>query len=223
MMVSNFEYIVRDSQEKALGSVIWLHGLGADGHDFADIVPQLNLPQHLALRFIFPHAPIRPVTINANMNMRAWYDIYHLDRILQEDKEGLEQSRILVENLIENELEKGISEKNIILAGFSQGGALSLYAGLRYPKTLGGIIALSCYLPLLNETQQMLNPTNQNIPIMMAHGTFDQVLPIELARMSYQYLKELSLPVEWFEYPMEHNVCPQEIKNISAWLQQRFL
>jgi phospholipase/carboxylesterase len=213
------EKITKDSKTAAIGSVIWLHGLGADGHDFADIVPQLHLPENLPIRFIFPHAPIRPITINANMRMRAWYDIYSLEDLTQEDEAGILQTEKSINELIRAEIDNGIPSNRIILAGFSQGGAMALFAGLRYPQPLAGILALSTYLPLAN---QPLQTANRNIPIFMAHGRFDPVLPMSLGQQTYMLLKKLNYPIEWHEYPMEHQVCAEEIAAISQWLRQQF-
>ncbi len=201
-------------------SVIWLHGLGADGHDFSDIVPALDLPNDCPIRFIFPHAPIRPVAINFNMEMRAWYDIYSLTTDEKEDLAGIQASEQSIHQLIETEIEKGIEPKRIILAGFSQGGAMALFTGLRYPQTLGGIMSLSSYLPFRNQINTTRNTVNQHTPIFIAHGKFDSVLPIQLGHNTYELLKTLDYPVEWHEYNMEHQVCPEEIDAISAWLIQ---
>lgn len=216
----SLEKITKDSKTKATGSVIWLHGLGADGHDFVDIVPQLRLPEDLSIRFIFPHAPIRPVTVNAKMRMRAWYDIYSLNDLANEDEAGILQTEKSIDELIRAEIDNGIASDRIILAGFSQGGAMALFSGLRYPKPLGGILALSTYLPLANHSP--LNPANQQIPIFMAHGRFDPVLPLSLGQQSYALLKKLNYPIEWHEYPMEHQVCYEEIIAAGQWLSTIF-
>jgi phospholipase/carboxylesterase len=199
-------------------SIIWLHGLGADGHDFAGIAPQLNLPEQPPVRFIFPHAPVQPVTINASQCMRAWYDIYSLTDLENEDQEGINRAKASIFQLIEQEIEAGIPVENIYLAGFSQGGALALYAGLRYPKKLGGIIALSTYLPLLENIQHEVSPANSNTAIFMAHGHSDPVLPLALGNNTYNHLKSLGFSIEWNAYPMAHQVCPQEINAIGKWL-----
>lgn len=216
------EKITLPSKIPAVGSVIWLHGLGADGHDFADIVPELNLPEHLPLRFIFPHAPIRPVTINARMRMRAWYDIYSLQDLAREDEMGIQQTQQSINDLISQEIEHGIPSEKIILAGFSQGGAMALFAGLRHQEPLAGIIALSTYLPLAERLSQEGTEANYHCPIFMAHGREDPIVSIELGRQTYQFLKEKKYPVEWHEYAMEHQVCREEIDGIAAWLTQRF-
>lgn len=221
-MTEYLEHVTRQMSKNSTGSVIWLHGLGADGHDFSDIVPALNLPSTLSLRFIFPHAPERPVTINAQRSMRAWYDIYHLDRLNPEDEVGMAASEKQIHNLIQQELDRGIPSHRIVLAGFSQGGAMALYTGLRYPKPLAGILALSCYLPCPHATEEKANPVNKDIPILMTHGLKDDVLPIELAQTSYQQLQKLHYPIIWREYPMQHQVCQPELVDIADWLVQRF-
>lgn len=208
--------------KSASGSVIWLHGLGADGHDFTDIVPQLNLPDDLHLRFIFPHAPVRPVAINANMQMRAWFDVYSLENLDQEDEPGILDTQRAVTELIEQEVANGVDSNRIVLAGFSQGGAISLYTGLRYAKPLAGIIALSTYLPLAKKLSAEANEANKQTPILMAHGRYDPVLPIILGRKTYELLEDLGYPIEWHEYPMEHQVCLEEIKLIGKWLEHVF-
>lgn len=201
-------------------TVIWLHGLGADGYDFANIVPQLNLPNTLPIKFIFPHAPMRPITINAGYMMRAWYDIGQLSNILtQEDEAGMYASEIAVCNLIAHEIKLGTAYNKIILAGFSQGGAMALHTGLRYPKTLGGIMVLSAYLPLRNKIFVEANPANQTSPIMMAHGTEDPLIPLKFASSSHEMLTQHNYNVAWHTYSMPHAVCPEEIKDISLWLQ----
>jgi phospholipase/carboxylesterase len=219
--MNKLETIIREPNQTATSSVIWLHGLGADGNDFIDIVPELQLPKEFNVRFIFPHAPVRPIAINANMQMRAWYNIYSLGDLNQEDEPGIQASQTLVTELIEAEVNHGINTQNIFLAGFSQGGATALYTGLRYPKHLGGIIALSCYLPLSHKLTEQLNPANSNIPIFMAHGTLDPVLPCQLGEQTFQQLKQMNYPIEWLEYPMQHQVCLPEIVEIGKWLAQK--
>lgn len=214
---NTLEKITKETKTPAVASVIWLHGLGADGHDFADIVPQLNLPENLPIRFVFPHAPVRSITINGNMRMRAWYDIYNLSSLDKEDETGILQSEKLVHSLIAEEIANGIPSQRIILAGFSQGGAVALFTGLRYAQPLGGIMALSTYLPLAQQAQAF-NPANQHTPIFIAHGRFDPVLPFVAGEKSEQFLKKLNYAVEWHEYPMEHQVCYEEINDISRWL-----
>ncbi|MBT8506732.1 carboxylesterase [Coxiella-like endosymbiont of Rhipicephalus sanguineus] len=220
---NSFESITIPPTKAAVGSVIWLHGLGADGHDFADIVPQLALPQDLHLRFIFPHAPIRPITINAMMQMRAWYDIYSLTDFTHEDEEGIAQTQRSINQLIEKEVTEGVPSHRIVLAGFSQGGAMALYTSLRYSKPLAGVIALSTYLPLADQLAAKVSDViNQQIPIFIAHGDSDRVLPLTLGKQTFQLLNQLGYPVEWHEYAMGHQVCYEEIKAIGKWLTNRF-
>ncbi|MDH3350680.1 MAG: alpha/beta hydrolase [Gammaproteobacteria bacterium] len=204
------------------GSVIWLHGLGADGHDFEPIVPELRLAGSLALRFVFPHAPLRPVTINGGMRMRAWYDILSLERDAPVDETGIRDSGEILNALIARERERGIDASNIVVAGFSQGGAIALHTALRYPERLAGLMALSCYLPLISHFKDEVvdNPRacNQELPIFMAHGSFDPMLPMQLGRTSAELLLESGFRVEWHDYPMAHAVCAEEIDDIRAWL-----
>lgn len=191
-------------------AVIWLHGLGADGHDFEPVVPELRLKR--PLRYIFPHAPIRPVTINMGMRMRAWYDILQFGGG-PEDEAGIRASQRLLEELIRSE--KG---KKIVLAGFSQGGATVLQTGLRYPERLAGILALSTYLPLASTLESEASQANKDVPILMAHGEFDDLIPIRRAEASREALVKLGYKVEWHSYPMPHSVCAPEIADIAKFL-----
>lgn len=204
------------------GSVIWLHGLGADGHDFEPIVAELRLPASLALRFVFPHAPVRPVTINAGMSMRAWYDIFSLDRDGPVDEAGIRDSGDILDALIQREQQRGIDARRIVVAGFSQGGAIALHSALRYPDRLAGVMALSTYLPLQSsfaeEVLANAAAVNRNIPIFMAHGSFDPVLPMQMGRASADFLRASGYKVEWHDYPMAHAVCGEEIDAIRHWL-----
>ncbi|MDN3516655.1 dienelactone hydrolase family protein [Aquisalimonas lutea] len=205
---------------EAKASVIWLHGLGADGHDFEPIVPELRLPASLPVRFIFPHAPVRPVTLNGGMAMRAWYDIIALGGNAQQDEQGIRQSEAQVHALIRRENERGIATGRIVLAGFSQGGAVALHTGVRYPEQLAGIMGLSTYLPLADSVAAERSGANAQTPVFMAHGTEDPVLPIQLGQRSHEHLQALGYAVEWHDYPMQHAVCLEEIQAIGAWLQQ---
>jgi len=198
------------------GSVIWLHGLGADGHDFEPIVPELRLPADLGLRFVFPHAPIQPVTLNGGMAMRAWFDILTLDRGGLEDEAGIRASAEILEQLIAREQERGIAANKIVVAGFSQGGAIALHAGLRSGQTLGGIMALSTYLPIKSTFADEV--VLSDVPILMAHGSLDPVLPMALGRESADLLLANDFKVEWHDYQMAHSVCAEEIDDIRAWL-----
>jgi phospholipase/carboxylesterase len=198
-------------------TVIWMHGLGADGHDFEPIVPELGLPAALRVRFIFPHAPVRPVTLNGGMAMRAWYDIIEIGGG-REDGEGLRGSQSAIEALIAAEVARGIPVSRIVLAGFSQGGAIAFQAGLRHPERLAGIMALSTYLPLAGTVEDERSAANRDLPIFMAHGSVDPMISIGRAQQSRKMLEALGYPLEWHEYPMPHSVCPQEIADISDWL-----
>jgi len=198
-------------------SVIWMHGLGADGHDFEPVVPELRLPSSLPVRFIFPHAPVRRVTLNNGMAMRAWYDILELGGV-REDGEGLRDSQSSIEALIAKEVSRGIPAERIVLAGFSQGGAITFQAGLRHPQRLAGLMALSTYLPLAGTVEAERHAANLDVPIFMAHGSSDPMIAIGRAQQSRKMLEALGYEIEWHEYPMPHSVCPREIVDISAWL-----
>lgn len=201
-------------------AVIWLHGLGADGHDFAPIVPELKLGSTPAVRFVFPHAPVQPVTINGGMAMRSWYDIRNADLAQREDAQGIFQSQQAVHALIARENQRGIATQNIVLAGFSQGCAMTLQTGLRLPEKLAGLIALSGYLPLAQTLPAERSAANQDTPIFMAHGTQDPIVPLQRAQDSYQLMQELRYSVDWNTYPMQHSVCLEELNDIAAFLRQ---
>ena len=198
------------------GSVIWLHGLGADGHDFEPIVPELHLPADLPLRFVFPHAPPRPVTINGGMVMRAWYDIISLDAQGRADAAGVHESTAILEELIAREIERGISADKIVIAGFSMGGAIAINTALHTNEKLAGLMALSTYLPLPSEIDG--SGGNRNLPVFMAHGSFDPMLPMQWGQMSAEKLTDSGFTIEWHDYPMAHAVCPEEIRDIREWL-----
>jgi len=204
--------------EDARYSIIWLHGLGASGHDFEPIVPELQFKHKNQTRFIFPHAPLRAVTINNGYVMPAWYDIRAIALGAPDDEAGIRQSASQVSDLIALEKQRGIDSQRIVLAGFSQGGAVVLHTGLRYPQRLAGIMALSTYLPLANMLAAEADPANRDIPLYMAHGDYDPVVPLELAEHSRDKLFALNYQVNWHSYPMEHSVIPQEIEDISRWL-----
>jgi phospholipase/carboxylesterase len=198
-------------------AVIWLHGLGADGHDFEPVVPELRLPQRLRVRFVFPHAPVRPVTLNMGMRMRAWYDIKQLGGG-PEDEAGIRASQASLGALVARERARGVEPGRVVLAGFSQGGAIALQAGLRHAARLAGILALSTYLPLAGTLATEASAANRDLPIFMAHGRFDDIIPLERAERSRDALSALGYAPEWREYPMPHSVCPEEIAHIAAWL-----
>ena len=201
-------------------SVVWLHGLGADGNDFAPIVPELRLPASKAIRFVFPHAPVQPVTINGGMAMRSWYDILVPNLVRVEDEKGIRQSEQAVDALIQREVARGIPTENIVLAGFSQGCAMTLHTGLRAPYKLAGLMGLSGYLPLIDMVDQDRHSANTNTPIFMAHGSFDPVVALERAQASHQKLSSLGYQVQWHTYPMQHSVCPDEISDMSEFLNK---
>ena len=202
-------------------TVIWLHGLGDSGHGFAPIVPELRLPESLAIRFVFPHAPERPVTINGGMRMRAWYDIKSMDFDKRADLGGVKESAALVEQLIEDEIAKGMPANRIILAGFSQGGVIALHLGTRYSKTLAGILALSTYMCEPSLLAEEAHDANKQTPIQFGHGTHDDVVPVAMGQAAYQTLKDTGYQAKWKTYAMQHNVCMDEINDISAWIQAR--
>jgi phospholipase/carboxylesterase len=208
------------------GSVIWLHGLGADGHDFEPIVPELGLRGQLDLRFVFPHAPVRPVTINGGMSMRAWYDIFSLDRDGPVDEAGIRQSSQHLVELIESEHERGVPYNRILVAGFSQGGAIASHTAVRFPSRLAGLMALSTYLPLHRkfpgEVVGNADSHFREIPIFMAHGSYDEVLPMSLGERSRDLLESAGCKIEWHDYPMAHAVCGEEIADIRNWLMSVF-
>jgi phospholipase/carboxylesterase len=203
--------------------VIWLHGLGADGHDFAPIVPELQLPASLAVRFIFPHATIQPVTINGGMAMRSWYDILTPQLVKREDETGIRISEQAIQALIARENARGIPSSRIVLAGFSQGCAMTLHAGIRFKEKLAGLMGLSGYLPLIDMAAHEREPVNAATPIFLAHGTHDPVVTLERAEASRAKLVDLGYPVQWHTYPMPHSVCAQEIDDISNFLQSVLL
>ena len=204
----------------ATHSIIWLHGLGADGYDFEPIVGELNLTRNV--RFIFPHAPQMPITINNGMVMPAWFDIKEIKIDSQQDESGIKKSQQSILALIEKEIQNGIKSENIILAGFSQGGAIALHTALRYAHPLAGIMGLSTYLPLADTLDKELNDANKTTPIFLAHGTHDSVIPVQLASDTNSYLHKLNCPTELKIYPMEHSLCPDEIDDISNWVNQVF-
>jgi len=224
--MSLLETVEIDANGTPDGSVIWLHGLGADGHDFEPIVPELGLHGHLDLRFIFPHAPVRPVTLNGGMSMRAWYDILTLDRTGPVDEAGIRASSQQLIDLIEREHERGIVYEKIVLAGFSQGGAIASHTILRFPHRLAGLMALSTYLPLHNkfedEVGSKVDDQFRQLPIFMAHGAFDPVLEMSLGEHSRDLLQSAGFNVAWHEYPMAHAVCAEEIDDIRKWLLSTF-
>src|SRR5438552_5795720 len=220
MSVELLPSIELETAPKPTASVIWLHGLGADGNDFVPVVRELALPASLPIRFVFPHAPVRPVTINNGFKMRAWYDIAAADLTNRADLPGVKQSQLQVEALIAREVSRGIPESRIVAAGFSQGGAIALYTGLRHAERLAGIIALSTYLIGADALAIEAASINRDVPIFMGHGTADPVVRFEWGNASRQALVSAGYKVEWHTYGMEHSVCMDEIGAVSAWLQR---
>jgi phospholipase/carboxylesterase len=207
-----------DDSNATDAAVIWLHGLGADGNDFVPIVAELKLPATLNVRFIFPHAPVRPITINQGYRMRGWFDVTSFDIAGCDDESGIIESANELMKLCDQQVAAGIAAERIVVAGFSQGGAVALYAGLRYPRTLGGIMALSTFLPLQLRLQQEAAEANRNTPIFMAHGLHDDIIALQFAIQSRMLLQQLGYRLQWHDYAMGHSVCMEEVQDISAWL-----
>ena len=217
-MADQLEAIEIETAASPGASIIWMHGLGADGHDFVDVVPELSLPARPGVRFVFPHAPMRPVTINGGYVMRAWYDIRDDDGVRREDPAGVRASQRAIEALIAREKERGVPAAAIVLAGFSQGGAMALHTALRHTERLAGVMALSCSLPLSDTLAGEAAPANRDVSIFMAHGTHDPMIPMARALRAREVLTGLGYRLEWHEYPMPHSVCVEEIAHIGAWL-----
>jgi phospholipase/carboxylesterase len=218
-MEQMLECIEIETGPSPTSSVIWMHGLGADGQDFVPIVDELMLPT-APIRFVFPHAPMRAVTINGGYVMRAWYDIVSADLVRREDEAGLRESSRQIEQLIEREKKRGSPANRIVLAGFSQGGAIALFAGLRFGEQLGGIMALSTYVPLKDKLIAERHAANLDVPIFMAHGTEDPVVSIDRASSSKAALAAMGYKIDWRQYPMPHSVCVAEIGDIGTWIKQ---
>ncbi len=214
------ECVEIETAPKPRHAVIWLHGLGADGHDFEPIVPQLVRPEWPALRFVFPHAPIRPISLNGGLPMRAWYDIAGFDLSQKQDEAGIRASLAEVAKLVAREVGRGVPASNLVLTGFSQGGAIALAAGVRHAQTLAAIVALSTYLPIADMTAGERGEANAATPIFMGHGAFDPVVPQYLGERSRDQLREWGYRVDWHSYPMAHQVCPQEIDELAEFLEQ---
>lgn len=202
-----------------IASVIWMHGLGAHNHDFDSLIPDLSLNHTLPLKFIFPNAPTRPVTINHQAPMRAWYDIYSLTHLNQEDKKGVHDSAALISTLIQQEIDRGVPANRIILAGFSQGGAMALYTGMREKHKLAGILGLSCYLPLMGEHPNTVHPANIDTPILIIHGTHDMTLPIFAGKMAFDLIARTHKNTKWQEYTMQHEIIQPEAQRIAQWFE----
>ncbi|NYT63433.1 dienelactone hydrolase family protein [Alcaligenaceae bacterium] len=214
------ECIELETKPNPSHAIIWLHGLGADGNDFVSLVPELNLHNAPPIRFVFPHAPVRPVTINNGMAMRAWYDIFMPDLVRREDEPGLRSSQAAVEALIEREIARGIPSENIVLAGFSQGCAMTLQTGLRSSHKLAGLVGLSGYLPLASQAPAERHATNQDTPVFLAHGTMDPMVVLPRGEETRQKLLEMGYQVSWKTYPMQHSLCLEEVNDISAFLRK---
>ena len=221
-MTTLIQHLELNTGANPKGSIIWMHGLGADCWDFVSIVKELGLPDDLPLRFIFPQAPTRPITINNGQVMPGWYDISMAELHRKPDEAGVRQSQAAIEQLIRREIERGIPADKIILAGFSQGGAIALQTGLRCREALGGIMALSTYLTLDDSLAAEATIANANIPILMAHGTQDPLIPLSLAVASRTKMEARGYKVEWREYPMPHSICMEEVEDIGGWIQARF-
>jgi len=221
-MSALLETIEIETAPNPAAAVIWMHGLGADGNDFAPIVPEIDLGSLPGIRFIFPHAPMMPVTINNGYVMRAWYDVTYGDLEgkpgKKADEKGVRASQAAIARLVARENQRGIASRSVVLAGFSQGGAIALQTGLRYPERLAGVMALSTYLPLADNLPAEASARNKDVPIFYAHGTYDPVIPFAMATASRSKLGELGYTVEWHEYPMQHSVCAEEIAAIGTWL-----
>lgn len=216
------EYEILETSETINKTVIWLHGLGADGNDFVPLIPELRLPEDSGIRFIFPHAPVRPVTLNNGMEMPAWYDLLSLDRGKTANEDDVLTTVSWISKLIDSEVEQGIVAENILLAGFSQGGVIALHTALRYPKQLAGIMALSTYLPFAEKTLAQIDDHHRKIPVFAAHGTNDPVIPLLSWQTYVPELKDAGFDVKDHSYPMEHSLCGEEIVDISRWLQVVF-
>ncbi|MDO6444458.1 carboxylesterase [Colwellia sp. 1_MG-2023] len=223
MSVQSLEKIIIEPKIPASACVIWLHGLGDSGDGFAPVVPMLDLPENHGIRFVFPHASEQPVTINQGYVMRSWYDIKSMDLHNRADMDGVLKSEQLVHQLIKEQVAAGIAEQNIVLAGFSQGGVISLFSGLRYPKKLAGILALSCYLPSADTLPEMLSVENSTTAVLQHHGEQDEVVPISAGKVANQLLQQAGYPVAWKSYPMPHSVLPEQLIDIGNWLKIRLL
>lgn len=218
MSAPRLESACVEPRAPADAAVVWMHGLGADGHDFEALVPELRLPASPAIRFVFPHAPVRPVTINGGARMRAWYDIAGFDRRAPQDEAGIRDSGAALATLVRRERERGIAADRIVIAGFSQGGAMALFVALRWPERLAGVMALSTYLPLGETLASEAHAAGAAVPVLMAHGSFDPIVPQALGEAARDRLRGLGYDVDWRSYPMPHSVCAQEVEDIREFL-----
>ena len=210
--------VVVETGPRPTASIIWLHGLGADGHDFVALIPELRLPPGMAWRFVFPHAPYRPVTINGGYVMRAWYDIAMTERGFEQNAEHIRESEKILRGFIADEIQRGVPAGRIVLAGFSQGGAIALHTGLRHPERLAGILSLSAPVPFTEQLMGEVHPANAPVPIFMAHGTDDRMVPFTLGEQARRLMDARGLSLDWHTYAMGHTVVPDEIRDISRWL-----
>jgi phospholipase/carboxylesterase len=208
--------IIKETVANPDAAIIWMHGLGADGYDFVDIVPELGLPENAAIRFIFPHAPVMPVTINGGYKMRAWYDISNMDLGKEPDIEGIEKNSRFVAEFIDTEIEKGISSERVLLIGFSQGGVMALHTATRYPKKLAGVASLSSYFPTASTMPK--NGVNSKIPVFFGYGNYDNVVSASLSQEAFKFLKSNGNPVERYSYDMQHSVCTEELSMLGKWI-----
>jgi phospholipase/carboxylesterase len=220
-MQSDKAKLIVETGSEPVASVIWAHGLGADGHDFEPVVPMLGIPGDIPVRFIFPHAPVRPITINGGMHMRGWYDIRSMAINEQEDEAGIRQSAAILSALIDEQLALGIPASRVVLAGFSQGGAIALFQGLRDSRPLAGILALSTYLPLPSRLDAEAAASMTDVPVFMGHGTQDPIVPLDLGRFTSDFLKQRGVSVDFRQYPMGHSVSDREIADVGQWLSAR--
>lgn len=218
MSEARLETVEVEPSAPADAAVLWMHGLGADGHDFESLVPELRLPAACAVRFVFPHAPLRPVTINGGHRMRAWYDITGFDRRAAQDEAGIRASAQALRALLRRERERGIAADRIVVAGFSQGGAMALFVAPRFEERLAGVVALSSYLPLADALAAEAHPANAAVPVLMAHGSFDPVVPLSLGEAAHERLRALGYEVDWRSYPMPHSLCAQEVEDVRGFL-----
>ncbi len=214
---------VFDPPVEAKACIIWMHGLGADSADFVGLIEQFNLPSNHGIRFIFPNAPFRNITVNHGMRMRAWYDIYDISLITKEDSAGVQNSEATIANIIKHQIDMGIASEKIILGGFSQGAAMALHTGLYYPSTLAAIVAFSGYLPLKSDFDENSSVANKNTEVFMGHGMFDPVVPYNVGQATCKHLEQLGHTVLWHAYPMAHAVCPDEIHALSIFVRKVLL
>lgn len=218
MSAPQLETVEVEPRGPADAAILWMHGLGADGHDFESLVPELRLETSPAVRFVFPHARVRPVTINGGQRMRAWYDVAGFDRSAPQDEAGIRASAAALGELLRRERGRGIPAERIVVAGFSQGGAMALFLGPRWPERLGGVVALSTYLPLADTLAAEAHPANSAVPVLMAHGSFDPVVPMAAGEASREKLRSLGYDVDWHSYPMPHSLCAQEVEDLREFL-----